>query len=189
MTDTYDLAAFTADLDALVAEAPDQRVLVERAKPLLGRLLTDMRWLDPRATEPRGGSVQYLLHRHPDNAYTVVSVVFNTGYATTVHDHTTWGLVGVWRGEEREERYQRVDDGSRPGYAQLRLIGIVNHLPGAVSHLLPPDQEIHRIHNAAPHPSCSIHVYGGDLNGRPRHQYDLDTGLVREFRTTVVRLD
>ena len=189
MIATYDLAAFTTDLDTIVAAETEDRVIVERAKPLLGRLLAEMDWLDPRAAEPRGGSVQYLLHHHPESAYTVVSVVFNTGYSTTVHDHGTWGLVGVWRGEEREERYQRVDDRSRADRATLRLAGEATNLPGAVGRLLPPDEEIHRIHNAAPHPSCSIHVYGGDLNGKLRHQYDLATGAIKEFRTSVVVLD
>ena len=189
MITTYDLAAFARDLDAVVAaEGADYRRLAERAKPLLGRLLADMRWLDARYAEPRGGSVQYLLHKHPADAYSVVSVVFNTGYATTVHDHGTWGLVGVWRGAEHEERFKRTDDGSRAGYAALRPAGAVVNLPGDVTHLLPPDEEIHRIANQAPHPSCSIHVYGGDLNGKLRHQYDLATGAVKEFCTTVVIL-
>ena len=189
MITTYDLTAFTADLDAIVAEEASERAMVARAKPLLARLLADVSWLDPRAAEPRGGSVQYLLHRHPESAYSVVSVVFNTAYSTTVHDHGTWGLVGVWRGEEREERYKRTDDRSRPDYAELRPAGEATNLPGAVTHLVPPDEEIHRIHNAAPHPSCSIHVYGGDLNGKLRHQYDLATGAIKDFRTTVVVLD
>jgi 3-mercaptopropionate dioxygenase len=95
----------------------------------------------------------------------------------------------VWRGDEREERFKRTDDGSRADRATLRLAGEATNLPGAVCHLLPPDEEIHRIRNAAPHPSCSIHVYGGDLNGKLRHQYDLATGAVKEFRTSVVVLD
>src|SRR4051794_10962434 len=190
MITTYDVAAFARDLDALVAEhGADYPAIVAQAKPLLERLLADMQWLDARYAAPQGGSVQYLLHKHPADAYSIVSVVFNTDYATAIHDHTTWGLVGVWRGAEREERFQPPDDGARPGFAALRPAGeVVNH-PGTVTHLLPPDAEIHRITNEAPHPSCSIHVYGGDLNGKLRHQYDLATGAIKDFRTTVVVLD
>ncbi len=190
MIATYNLRAFTRDLDALVADrTKDQRAIVLAAKPLLARLLQDMSWLDRRYAEVRASSVQYLLHRHPDDRYSVVSVVFPVGYSTTVHNHGTWGLVGVWDGEEREERFKRTDDGSRPGYAALRPAGTVVNRPGAVTQLLPPDEEIHRITNRAPHPSCSIHVYGGDLHGKPRHQYDLATGAVKDFRTSVVVLD
>lgn len=187
----YDLAAFTRDLDAIVDEhAQDDAALVRRVKPLLERLLADPAALAERYAVPAAqGSVQYLLHRHPGDAYTVVAVVFPEDYSTPVHDHTTWGLVGVWRGEEREERFVRVDDGARPEHATLRPAGMVFNTPGMVTWLVPPDQEIHRIKNVAPHPSVSIHVYGGNLNGKLRHRFDLDSGEVKEFRTTVVTLD
>ena len=188
----YDLAAFTRDLDALVERATGQpRETVQAAKPLLEKLIADMSWLPPRMAAPsEKGSVQYLLHRHPADAYTVVSVVFPVGYSTTVHDHGAWGLVGVWRGEEHEERFRRSDDGSRPGLAQLAPVGsAVRNTPGSVTWLIPPDEEIHRIRNPASVPACSIHVYGGDLNGKLRHQYDLETGEIKEFRTTAVVLE
>jgi predicted metal-dependent enzyme (double-stranded beta helix superfamily) len=188
---TYDLAGFTSDLDAVVAEAgQDLHTLVRRGKPLLERLLADMRWLSPRFAEPgEGNSVQYLLHKDPADAYSVVAVVFRENYSTTVHDHTTWGLIGLWRGQEREERFKRVDDRSRPDYAQLRPAGTVLNEPGSVAWLVPPDEEIHRIRNMSPYPSCSIHVYGGDLSGKLRHQFDLETGAVRDFQITVKVLD
>jgi 3-mercaptopropionate dioxygenase len=186
----YDLAAFTRDLDRIVEEeAGDDAKLVRRAQPLLQQMLADMSWLDPRCTEPRGaGAVQYLIHRHPENAYTITATVFAEGYCTSVHDHTVWGLIGVWRGEEREERFVRVDDGSGPDFAKLRPAGTVLNMPGSVTWLVSPDQEIHRIRNLSPFPSLSIHVYGGDLNDKPRHQFDLETGAVRGFSTAVVDL-
>src|SRR5690349_5988870 len=110
---TYGLTAFTQDLDRLVNEGLADDELVRRAKPLLEQLLADMSWLDDRCSEPRGpGSVQYLIHQHPQDAYTVTATVFPEGYHTTIHDHTAWGLIGVWRGEEREERFVRLDDRS-----------------------------------------------------------------------------
>jgi predicted metal-dependent enzyme (double-stranded beta helix superfamily) len=188
---TYDLAAFTQDLDALVEDArAHPRAIVQTAKPLLERLIADMSWLPPPMAVPaEKGSVQYLLHRHPASAYTVVSVVFPVGYSTTVHDHGVWGLVAVWQGEEQEERFRRTDDGPRPGYAELAAVGAGRNTPGCVTWLLPPDEEIHRIRNLASVPACSIHVYGGDLNGKLRHQYDLETGEIKEFRTAVVALE
>jgi predicted metal-dependent enzyme (double-stranded beta helix superfamily) len=126
---------------------------------------------------------------HPNEAYSITATVFDFGYSTTVHNHGTWGLIGVWRGEEREERFKRLDDGSRAGYARLRPAGSALNTPGSVTHLISPDEEIHRIHNLSPFPSCSIHVYGADLNGKLRQQYDLDTGAIKEFRTSVVVLD
>lgn len=190
MIATYNLEAFARDLDAVVADpSNDQRATVEAAKPLLRQLLEDMSWLDEKYRQPLGRSVQYLLKNHPEDRYSIVAVVFDVGYSTTVHNHGTWGLVGVFHGEEREERYKRTDDSSRPGFAQFRAAGEVLNTPGCVTHLIAPDEDVHRIHNLSPFPSLSIHVYGGDLNGKKRQQYNLETGEIKEFQTAVVVLD
>ena len=185
------LQTFTGELDRIVERSPaDPRAIVAAARPHLVQLLADMSWLDPRMAEPRGpGSVQYLLHCHPEKAYTVTATVFPVGYRTSVHNHGAWGLIGVWRGDEQEERFKRLDDRSRPDYADLRAVGEVLNPPGSVTHLIPPDEDVHRITNLSPFPSCSIHVYGADLDGRPREQYDLETGAIRRFQTTTTYLD
>lgn len=191
MIATYSLEAFVRDLDAIVAEhGDDQRAIVTAGKPLLARLLQDLSWLDPRCRQPHGRSAQYLLYNHPENKFSITATVFDTGYNTTVHNHRTWGLIGVYHGEEREERYKRLDDGARPGYAQLRPAGVVVNTPGSgITHLIDPEEDIHRIYNLSPHPSLSIHVYGKDLAGQPREQFDLETGEIKEFRSDVVLLD
>jgi 3-mercaptopropionate dioxygenase len=186
----YDLAAFTHDLDDLVPrQAGEPAALTNDIELRLRQLLADMSWLDPRATVPRERSTQYLLYRHPADAYTVASVVFPVGYSTPVHDHTTWGLVGVWRGTELEERFVREDDGSAENRAELKHVGTVVNAPISISRLIPPDREIHRIHTLGSEPACSIHIYGGYLAGAPRHSFDLESGEIRDFSSSVVVLD
>jgi 3-mercaptopropionate dioxygenase len=183
----YDLADFSREVDEAIGDQLGQAELTQRIEPSLRRLLADMSWLDARCAVPLADrSVQYLLHRHPNDAYTIVSVVFPPGYSTPIHDHTTWGLVGVWSGEEEEERFVRTDDGSDPVRARLRAVGTVTNAPISVCRLLPPDQEIHRIRNLGSEPACSIHIYGGYLHGHLRHSFDPETGEIREFRTSVV---
>ncbi len=191
MAETYDLSAFMRELDVIVDEEKQNfRAIVNRGKRHLGRLLADMKWLAPRYYEPRqGGSVQYLLNKSTVGKFTITSVVFWQGYCTAVHNHGTWGLIGIWRGEEQEERFNRVDDGTRSGHVQLRSSGALTNTPGSISHLIPPDDEIHRIRTVSPQPSCSIHVYGGDIFGTTRQQYDLETGAVKQFQVKVVVLD
>ena len=191
MSEPYNLAAFTRDLDGIVDQEKDNfRAIVNRGKPLLGRLLADMKWLGPRYYEPRqGASVQYLLNKSSVGKYTITSVVFPQGYCTPVHNHDTWGMIGIWRGEEQEERFKRTDDGTRSGHVELRPAGTMTNTPGSICHLIPPDEEIHRIRTVSPGPSCSVHVYGGDILGKTRQQYDLETGAIKEFQIKVVVLD
>jgi predicted metal-dependent enzyme (double-stranded beta helix superfamily) len=186
MAVAYGLATFARDLDALVVEySDDYGALVERAKPLLERLLSDMSWLPRRYYEPENGAEQaYMLHRHPDGAYSVQSMVFPPGASTPVHDHNGWGLVGVWHGEEEEERFTRVDDRARPDYAELRSRSTTANRAGYVTVLVPPD-DIHRVRNVTSAPAYSIHVYGRLLGEQGARVFDLETGAVRPWNPPI----
>jgi predicted metal-dependent enzyme (double-stranded beta helix superfamily) len=187
----YELSSLIEDLDQIVTEERDcHGNIVRRTEPLLKRLISNKSLLAARYCEPRAkGSVQYLLYRSRTFGYVITSVVFWPGYSTKIHDHGTWGLVGVWRGEEHEERFRRTGDGAAAGYTKLSLQKTVVNTEGSISHLVPPDEEIHRIETVSSYPSCSIHIYGSDLDGKPRHEFDLETNEVREFKVQFVVLD
>src|SRR5215211_6819363 len=174
MLTIYSLDQLTRDLDALVAECADEPAAIPAlARPLLERLLRDPAFEPAALPEQRGRA---LLHRHPDGLYTVWSMLFPPSEPTPVHDHNTWGLVGVWRGEEREEKFHRTDDGRRAGYATLETRGSTVNTPGKVTLLVPPRDDIHRIWNPTSEPAYSIHIYGQLLGTWRASTFDLDTG-------------
>ena len=89
-------------------------------------------------------------------AWTRVSaaVVRAPGRKGSVHDHAdAWVLYGVLDGSESLERYERIDDGGRPGYAELRLSSITVGTPGKVD-LVPP----HAIHAEQGGPTRSVAI-------------------------------
>jgi hypothetical protein len=56
----------------------------------------------------------------------------------SIHDHAhSWTAYGLLDGTESLERYRRVDDGSKEGYAQLELESVTEGKPGKVD-LVPP---------------------------------------------------
>ena len=176
------LRAFSETLDALVRRHnTDGQTIVTQIHPHFVELIADTSWLDERLLLPADGSGQTaarLLAAAPDESWTIVAVAFPPGATTPVHDHHTWGLVGVVRGSETEERYERLDDGTRPGFARLRHVDTAENRAGAISHIVPPTLEIHRIHNSSEIATCSIHVYGGNLAKMIRNQYDLERNTV-----------
>lgn len=184
----YDLQEFLADLDAIVDEPGlDDRGVVGRAGPLLKKLLQDVSWLDPAYCKPQeDGMVQHLLATHPADAYSVVTMVVWPAFSTPIHDHGTWGLVGVFKGMEREERF-RVERIGDPDRVRLTPVRDTVNPPGSVTALVAPDDEVHRISNLSDFPSCSIHVYGGNIDGKERHRFEEDNGAVHNFTTRVER--
>ena len=71
-----------------------------------------------------------------------------------MHDHAdAWVLYGVLDGTESLERYDRVDDGSRPGYADVKLASVTTGTQGKVD-LVPP----HAIHAEQGGPTRSVAI-------------------------------
>lgn len=62
-----------------------------------------------------------LFYEDPDYHFVVNAVVRPPNYGGGIHDHAhTWTLYGILRGVERIRRYERIDDASRPGYAEVK---------------------------------------------------------------------
>lgn len=154
--------------------ARDEATILDRGAGLLAALVARDDWLpDAFAARDPARYRQYLLYRDPASRFTVVSFVWGPGQATPVHDHRTWGLVGVLRGAERNETFAW-RDGSLVALSSETLAA------GAVSAVSPTVGDIHRVSNADTRVSVSIHVYGGDIGAIERATYDSD-GRAKPF--------
>ncbi len=178
-TSAYTIAAFIGDAkDALHRHGGDRAAVVAELAPLVEQVLWDDGLFDERfRAEPENGRPRYLYHNEPDGSLQVYVVEFAPGEPTPVHDHVTWGLIGVCGGRQHTLRYSRVDDGANPEHADLRLTSEAVLERGAVYPLLPPD-DIHRIETVGDQPSYSLHVLGVDLGRQVRHIFDVESGGV-----------
>jgi predicted metal-dependent enzyme (double-stranded beta helix superfamily) len=151
-----------ADWEAVVSDVVDG---------LRGKLPTPGAVLREIPAEARSGCEQsQLLHVEPDGSFSVVALVSRPGQATSVHDHTTWCVVGVVAGTEREERFS-LDESER----NLVLTGVRTDRPGTLSGFAPPG-DIHRVTNQGATVGISLHIYGTDLGrigNSVRRTYDL----------------
>ncbi len=102
------------------------------------------------------------------------------GSSGAVHDHAhAWTLYGLIDGSERLERYERLDDGTRPGHAELRLVSDTVLRPGMIDFVAP--YEIHREHGG-PGRSVALIIRSERLVGRTlQHGFDPDAQTVREM--------
>lgn len=164
------LSDFIADLSDLLDQTGDEAVILREGGALLAELVAVDDWLPEAQSKPDPARYQqYLLHRDPAGRFSVVSFVWGPGQATPVHDHTVWGLVGVLRGAELSQAYERRGDA-------LAAIGEVHRLePGQVEAVSPTVGDIHRVTNALDdRTSISIHVYGADIGTVRRSTYDAE---------------
>jgi predicted metal-dependent enzyme (double-stranded beta helix superfamily) len=169
------LRSFVQQLATLVESLPGESELRSRASDLLAELVAHDDWLPAEYAQPSPERYQqYLLHADALGRFSVVSFVWGPGQATPIHDHTVWGLIGMLRGAEDSQSYERNAATGRwvPCGAAHRL------LPGKVEAVTPNDAtigDVHRVSNALPDAtSISIHVYGANIGAVQRSVFQQD---------------
>ncbi|GAB6854366.1 cysteine dioxygenase family protein [Asaia astilbis] len=177
MTDIAPLRVFVQSLTAVLDRTEDQETVLEEGGRLLKELISGDDWLPDCFAKPNPERYsQYLLHADPYGRFSVVSFVWGPGQTTPLHDHRVWGLIGILRGKEREERFTRSEGG---GFRleEEEVLGV-----GHVGPLRPGDADYHRVSNALDDaPSVSIHVYGANIGAVTRATYDIETGEEKQF--------
>jgi predicted metal-dependent enzyme (double-stranded beta helix superfamily) len=172
---------FIADLRAIwAAETEDQRRM-ECARPLLQKLVMDKSLKDHSASWPSTeGRKNLLLYVDRDYAFVINGVVRVPGRTGSVHDHAdAWVLYGVLDGTESLERFERVDDGSKPGHAEIKLSSVTTGSQGKVDLVAP--RAIHA-EQGGPARSVAIIVRSQKLGEGTvlQHQYDCAANTVIE---------
>ena len=175
----YTVEDFAKDVERIMANAESRESAVQEIKPLLAHLMATQDLLDERykVVSPEG-RVSYRYYRSEDGSLSIGGPVFEAGRPTAVHNHNTWGVIGIVTGKQRTARYRRTDDGSVPGKATLELTDDSVLEKGSIYFLLPPD-DLHRI-EAIDEPSLSIHVLGVDLRQQFRQFFDVEAGTYRD---------
>ena len=128
---------------------------METAKPVLENFVKDNGLKAHSAAWPSTeGGKNLLLYVDPDHHFVINAVVRVPGRKGSVHDHAdAWVLYGVLDGTESLERYDRLDDGSKPGYAEVKMSSVTTGSQGKVD-LVPP----HAIHAEQGGPTRSVAI-------------------------------
>ena len=170
-------AAELGELGTL-SELPTERAL-RGAAALLTRLARARAFLDeyvlPLLEEAEGAEEWYVARSREgeDGSYSLQVFVWPPGTSTRIHDHSSWGAYCCAVGSVLEERYERLDDGSRLEHARLKKVW---QLPWSAqegaSTVLPGAGGIHRVGNPGAETAISVHLYGPRLGEVDGHDYD-----------------
>lgn len=178
----YSLKRFVEDTEGIVRKNPAESDVLRRTKPLLERLIANPDAVPMDAFKPRHDRfAMNLIYLPKDKVFSVIGGVWKPGQTTPIHDHLTWALVGVCEGEEREALYRRIDDGSNPKIAKLKMVSARINKSGHVTVL--GKAGVHKVDNISGKTARSIHIYGRDIGSAERHSYDPVTGEISTFLT------
>ena len=156
--------------DCVQRLAPLMLELVEHAPAFLG------------AQHYRSDAAHYarnLVYDAPDASLSLYTLVWLPGQWTPVHDHGSWGVVGVLEGVLEERNYVRLTpDRGSDEHIELARGGVILLGRGAVTSFVPNPDHIHITGVPAGRPrAVSLHLYGRTMNSF--NTYDVAAGTRR----------
>jgi predicted metal-dependent enzyme (double-stranded beta helix superfamily) len=182
---TSELDAFIQAAQARAARHPEPADCVAAIAPLMHMLLQHADgFLAPQHL--RADPDHYArnaIHVAPDQSLSLYALVWSPGQWTPVHDHGSWGVVGVLRGVLEERSYIRTgaqdatvrsaDTGIELQRGGVTLLG-----SGSVTSFVPNPDHIHITGVSTDRPrAVSLHLYGRNMNSF--HLYDVAAGTRR----------
>ncbi len=125
----------------------------------------------------------YRLSEDPDHRFALYASAGGPGKKVPPHNHTTWAIIAGVHGAERNVVYDRLDNGARDGFVQLREApakektlkrgDVIAYLPEDFHHIETPAGSGNALH---------LHFYGLSLEHLPdRVSVDMATGAARRF--------
>lgn len=182
---TYGLTQFVDDLRAITAKTRSPGAIIDQVRPLAQRLARSREWVKPEYYEcnREQGFGAHLLHEEPDHALAVFAAAWLPHRGAPPHNHGTWAVVTGVDGPEKNVYWKRVDDHSRPGYAEVEPVGDEVIGPGEVVTFLP--DAIHSVVNETDRVTLSLHVYGKHVNYTERSQFDPEAKTETPFKVAI----
>ena len=183
------LDRFITECRAMAEARVDPADIVVAVAPLMKRLVGgDKAFL--RAEHLRSHPDHYArnaIYVSEDESLSLYALVWLPGQWTPVHDHGSWGAVGVVQGMLEERCFMSADGAIRADSGiRLKRGGVVLLDSGSVTTFVPDPDHIH-MSGVAAHGDrvVSLHLYGRNMNSF--HVYDVAAGTRRFMDVAVSR--
>ncbi len=130
-------ACATAVLDAVAHSSADTQTITAAIMPSFRKLLARPDLLELGVPRP-GNHVAMSWYLYYDADLSLLIYPLAKGKIVPVHDHGNWESMFVYRGAVEHTVYERADDGSVPGHAELRIVDHRILRPGDSAVVAPP---------------------------------------------------
>jgi 3-mercaptopropionate dioxygenase len=166
----YTLERFIGDCRDEIPRHGSPAECVDHIAPCMLQLLRGAKpFLEPQ--HYRSSPEQYArnaIYIDPKGTMSLFALVWLPGQWTPVHDHGTWGVVGIIEGTLTERNFIRTDAQDKSAMHGIGLArgGVILLAPGAVTSFVPNPDHIHVTGNAdQKHRVVSLHLYGHAMAG------------------------
>lgn len=150
---------------------PDLRRLVRQ-------LITNSYWLRTQVPEPctKTGTSIIMLYDELGFPLTVQTETVLPGRGSPIHNHGTWGIVAVLKGQQKNVFWKREPSSNFPD--NIEKVGEQILTEGEIISFT--SDAIHHIEAVGEEPSLTFNLYG-ETNASKRFQFDVESRLAKPF--------
>jgi predicted metal-dependent enzyme (double-stranded beta helix superfamily) len=154
---------------------------IEAALGRLGKVPGLLASADFRELHHGSGGAAAVLATEGDEGLTLILARFKPDAPTPVHDHGTWGVAYVVEGRDHYTEWERVDNGSDPQHAELRVKSEKVLNAGDSVYWLGPPHDIHS-QQGKDGVASELVLFGRNAMRTTRHYFNPKTGQVTEAK-------
>ncbi len=172
----YSVDNFMSDCQSVLNSVNTNAAIVKAIVPFMNILLKDIHtFLKPEHYQ--SDEHQYkrnLIFNDTETGMSLYTLVWLPGQYTPVHDHGTWGVVGIIDGhlEEQTYIYEKAEQNDPHNLQESNLVLLG---PASISTFVPNPDHIHKTGCPDYLSRCvSLHLYGRYMSSF--HSYDVQTG-------------
>jgi predicted metal-dependent enzyme (double-stranded beta helix superfamily) len=166
------------DLLAQVKNELDEWDHLPQIRRLVRKLIMNSYYVRTQFLEPcpKTGSSVLTLYDEIGYPLTIQNVTFAPGLVSPIHNHGTWGVVAVLKGQEQHTFWRRTNDPAFP--YKIEPVGQKILSPGEIMSFMP--DAIHRVEAISSEPTVTFQLYG-DTQPRSRFFFELENHSAKPF--------
>ncbi|MEH1914747.1 cupin [Nostoc sp.] len=169
LRENYRLYRFLTEVEDVLNSGDDEVSCLPEIRMLVRRLIVNSYWVRSQHLEPspKTGTSVLLLYDELGFPLTVQTVTFAPGTRSNIHNHGTWGIVAVLKGQEKNTFWRRTN--SPEFQDKIEETGEVTLSPGDIISFTP--DAIHCVEAVGDEPTVTFNIYG-ETDPNERFEFD-----------------
>ena len=178
LQENYRLYRFLTEMEDVLNGVSDESSRLSEIRMLVRRLIVNSYWVRSQYLEPSPtiGTSVVLLYDELGFPLTVQTVTFAPGTRSNIHNHGTWGVVAVLKGQEKNTVWRRTKTPDLQD--KIKPTGEIILSPGDIISLTP--DAIHSVQAIGDEPTVTFNIYG-ETDPKQRFEFDAVTHSVKKF--------
>ncbi len=178
LQENYRLYRFLTEVEDVLNNAEDESNKLPEIRMLVRRLMVNSYWVQSQYLQPavETGTSVLLLYDELGFPLTVQTVTFAPGTISTIHNHGTWGVVAVLKGQEKNTIWRRTH--SRESENKIETTGEITLFPGDIISFTP--DAIHSVQAVGDEPTVTFNIYG-ETDPKQRFEFDSVSHIAKKF--------